>query len=494
MNGINAEKIFSANFGYTYDDIILLPGFIKHAVNEISLSTKLTNNITLHTPIISSPMDTVTESNMAINIALQGGLGIIHCNNSIDTQVKQVKQVKKYNNGFITDPIVLSEKHTVENVLDIQKKYGFSGFPVTENGKIGSKLVGFISQRDYDFVDKKETFVKELMTTKLVVGKKTKDFSLKKAYDILREKKVNRLPIINEKGELVSLISRKDQKKGRDFPNATKDPVTSQLIVGASVTTHLKDRERIDQLVEDAKVDILVIDSSQGNSLYQIETIQYIKQKYPHIDVIGGNIVTSNQAKNLIDAGVNAIRVGMGIGSICTTQNVCGVGRPQASAIYDVAKYCNERDISVIADGGISNSGHIVKALNLGASCIMLGSLLAGTDESAGDTFYQDGIKLKRYRGMGSVEAMKQNSSRRYGVQSNMYVAQGVNGSVSCKGSIHNFVPYLMQGVKHGFQNIGIENMIESHKRLYNGETKFEIRSLASQVEGNIHNLFEHKD
>ena len=494
MNGSNAEKLFSSPYGYTYDDIILLPGYIDHLIKDVNLTTKLTKNISLHTPIISSPMDTVTESEMAINIALQGGLGIIHCNNTIDTQITHVKQVKKYNNGFITDPIVLSEKQTVGNVLDIQKIYGFSGFPVTENGKIGSKLVGFVSERDYDFVAEKDTLVKEIMTTQLIVGEKTEDFSLEKAYDILRENKVNRLPIINENGELISLISRKDQKKGRDFPKATKHSQTSQLLVGASVTTHLKDRERINRLINEANVDILVVDSSQGNSIYQIETIQYIKKHFPSMEVIAGNVVTSNQAKNLIEAGADALRVGMGIGSICTTQNVCGVGRPQGSAIYDVGRYCKEKNISIIADGGISNSGHIVKALNLGASCVMLGSLLAGTDESAGDTFYENGIKLKKYRGMGSVEAMKENSSRRYGIQDNIYVAQGVNGSVSCKGSIHKFIPYLMQGVKHGFQNIGIKNMKQCHDDLYEGKTLFEIRSVSSQIEGNIHNLFDHND
>jgi IMP dehydrogenase len=498
MNGSTAKNIFSGTLGYTYDDIIILPGFINFPTTEVSLRSQVTKNIQLNLPIISSPMDTVTESNMAISLALQGGMGIIHCNNSIETQVNEVKKVKKYNNGFIMNPIVLSENHTVQEVLDIQKQHGFSGFPVTENGKIGSKLVGFLSERDYDFIEDKTISVKKLMTTKLITGKESKEnkLTLEKAYEILKKTKVNRLPIVNENNELISLISRKDQKKEQQFPLVSKNKATNQLLVGASVTTHIKDRERIDKLIEEANVDVIIIDASQGNSQYQIDTLKYIKNKYSHIDVIGGNIVTSDQAIQLINHGVDALRVGMGIGSICTTQNVCGVGRPQASAIYDVANYCREKNIPIIADGGISNSGHIVKALHLGASSIMLGSLLAGTDESAGDTIYQDGIKLKKYRGMGSSEAMKKNSSRRYGVENkkNIHVAQGVTGSVSCKGSIHDFLPYLIQGVKHGFQNIGYKTIKKSQEMMYEGNIKFQIRSFASQLEGNVHHLFEYKD
>jgi IMP dehydrogenase len=495
MNGVSASSLFDKIYGFTYDDIIVLPGFICNPVSEVSLKSQFTKNISLHTPIVSSPMDTVTEADMAINIALEGGIGIIHSNNTIDEQIEQVKKVKKYNNGFITNPIVLSEQQTVEEIQDIQEKHGFSGFPVTENGRIGSKLVGFVSQRDFDFIQNETTMrVKDIMTKELIVGTETDDFSLDQAYEILKKNKVSRLPIIDKDGNLVSLISRKDQKNKRNFPLATKHPDTKQLLVGAAVSTHPKDKERINRLVTEANVDVIAIDSSQGNSIYQIDTIKYIKLHYPNVDVVAGNVVTSNQANNLVAAGADAIRVGMGIGSICTTQNVCGVGRPQASAIYDVGKYCAEKGIPIIADGGISNSGHIVKALALGASTVMLGSLLAGTEESCGSTFYENGRKLKKYRGMGSVEAMQSNSSRRYNIQKNIYVAQGVTGSVSCKGSIHTFIPYLLQGVKHGFQNIGVYTMTEVHKSMYNDVIRFEIRSISSQAEGNVHHLFEDRD
>jgi IMP dehydrogenase len=494
MNGTEAKEIFSEKYGFTYDDIIILPGYISFSINDISLKTFLTNKITLNTPIISSPMDTVTEADMAINIALQGGLGIIHCNNSIETQVEEVKKVKKYNNGFITNPIVLSKTQTIQDVLDIQKQYGFSGFPITENGKIGSKLVGFISERDYDFIEDKHILVENIMTKELIVGTQTATFSLSEAYEILKTNKVSRLPIIDKEGNLITLISRKDQKKGRDYPLATKDSTTNQLIVGAAITTHPRDELRFEKLIEEGNVDLLVIDASQGNSIYQIATIKKIKHKYPNIDIMAGNVVTSNQAINLIKAGADVIRVGMGIGSICTTQNICGVGRSQASAIYDVTQVCKQFNIPTIADGGISNSGHIVKALNLGASAVMLGSLLAGTDESSGETIYKDGIKLKKYRGMGSVEAMKKNSARRYGIKNNIYVPQGVVGSVSYKGSIHDYIPYLLQGVKHGFQNIGIKNIETAHDLTCRGITKYQIRSVSSQIEGNIHHLYDYKD
>jgi IMP dehydrogenase len=492
MNGAFAKDIFSNHYGFTYDDLIILPGYISFSIDDVSLKTELTNKIKLHTPIISSPMDTVTESEMAINLALQGGLGIIHCNNSIESQVEEVKKVKKYNNGFIMSPIVLSKTQTIQDVLDIQHEYGFSGFPVTENGKIGSKLVGFVSERDYDFIEDKCISVEQIMTKELIVGTQTSSFSLSEAYNILKQNKVSRLPIIDEEGNLISLISRKDQKKGRDYPFSTKDPITNQLLVGAAITTHPRDQPRIKQLIEEANVDLIAIDASQGNSIYQIETIQKIKQEYPCMDIMAGNVVTSDQAKNLIEAGADIIRVGMGIGSICTTQNICGVGRPQASAIYDVYQECKKLNIPIIADGGISNSGHIVKALNLGASAVMLGSLLAGTDESAGETVYKDGIKLKKYRGMGSVEAMKNNSARRYNVKNSIYIPQGVVGSVSSKGSLNDFIPYLIQGVKHGFQNIGIKNIIHAHQ--HTNITKYQIRSVSAQLEGNIHNLFDYKE
>ena len=492
MDGFSANKIFESINGYTYDDLILHPGYIDFSIDKISLKTKLTKNITLNTPIISSPMDTVTESKMAISLALQGGIGIIHSNNTIEEQVKQVKTVKKYNNNFILDPVIVSENNTLGDLLKIQKECNFSGFPVTTDGKLDSKLVGFVSKRDFDFIENEDILVSKIMTKDLVYAKD--GCSLEEAYEILKKNKVNQLPIIDENDKLVSLISRKDLHRNETYPLASKNTKTNQLLVGATVTTHKSDTERVDKLV-DGKVDVIVIDSSQGNSLYQIEMLKYIKNTYPKIDVICGNVVTKEQAMNLIKNGCDALRVGMGIGSICTTQTVCGVGRPQASAVYNVAKYCSKYGVPIIADGGISNSGHIVKALSLGASTVILGSLLAGVDESPGECIYKDGMKLKKYRGMGSLDAMKKNSSRRRYLSDNklVRVAQGVTGSVSSKGSITEFIPHLLQGVKHGFQNIGSKTIGDVHKALYEENLRFEVRSFSAQMEGNIHHLYNYE-
>ena len=489
MDGCSANTIFKSKHGYTYDDLILLPRYIDFPNSDITLKTQLTKNIRLNIPIVSSPMDTVTESKMAINLALEGGIGIIHCNNTVDEQLKEVLTVKKFNNGFILNPVVAAKNNTISEIEQIREDCGFSGFPVTETGKIDSKLVGFISDRDIDFIKNKEDIIENVMTTELVTAKE--GCSLSEAYDILKKNKVSRLPIINDNGDLVSLISRKDLRINKDYPLASKHETTNQLLVGAAITTHTKDKQRAEVLINKGKVDVIVVDSSQGNSTFQIDMVKHLKETYPHVDVIGGNVVTADQAVNLIEAGVDSLRVGMGIGSICTTQNMCGVGRAQGSAVYNVADCASDNEVPIIADGGVSNSGHIVKALSLGASCVMLGSLLAGTDESAGEFVYKDGAKLKKYRGMGSLDAMKKNSSRRYlyDKKAQISVAQGVSGTVSSKGSVHTFIPHLMQGVKHGLQNVGVKTIDDLHEELYGRKLRFELRTVASQMEGNVHHL-----
>lgn len=489
-NGHSAAELFErAPYALTYNDIILMPGYIDFAPAEVDLSTRLTRSISLRRPLVSSPMDTVTEHRMAISLALQGGIGIIHYNCTIEEQVAQVRKVRRFENGFILDPLVLSPEHTIADIHRIKQQHGFSGIPITEDGTLKTKLVGMVTNRDVDFETDRSRKLSEVMTRDLVTAKK--GITLVEANELLRHSKKGKLPVVDGQGRLVALTSRRDLRKNRDFPDATKDE-SKNLMVGAAISTKDEDRARMAALAE-AGVSVVVIDSAQGDNIYQHDMIKWIKKHHPQVQVIGGNIVTAEQADNLIKAGADALRIGMGPGSICTTQEIMAVGRSQGTAVYYAARAAKKHGVPVIADGGISVIGQIMKALALGASSVMCGSLFAGTEESPGDYVYRDGVRLKVYRGMASLDAMKAGGNKRYFTENkDIKVAQGVSGYVQDRGNIVDLVSYLSQGLRLAFQDAGVRSVAALHEASENGKLRFELRSPSAQREGGVHDLYSY--
>jgi IMP dehydrogenase len=486
-DGFAAEEIFDSCTGYTYDDLVVLPGHVSFQAEKVDLTTQLTRNLRIHLPYASSPMDTVTESEMAIQMALMGGIGFIHCNNTPEEQAKEVLRVKRHQNGFLMDPFVLSPEDQIARVDELKHLTGFSTCPITSTGKIGGKLLGIVTSRDVDFLKDRTAKLSHVMTTDLIVG--TEPITLRDAQAKLEKCKKGKLPIVNDSRELVAMTTRRDLKKTKEFKLASMDP-NKQLLCGASISTAKGSEVRAQQLIE-AGVDVLVIDSSQGWSSYQLDLIKRLKIAHPHVDLVCGNVVTPRQAKPLLEAGADAIRVGMGSGSICTTQEVCAVGRPQGSAVFHVSNFCTKTNgIPVIADGGIQNSGHIVKALNLGASVCMMGSVLAGTNETPGDYFFHDGVRMKTYRGMGSLEAMQKRSASRYfGEKAAVKVAQGVSGAVVDKGSARDLLAHLSAGVQKGMQDAGHADIAAVHSGLYDKSTRFELRTSSAITEGGLNDI-----
>mmetsp|Transcript_23566 Transcript_23566/g.37537 ORF Transcript_23566/g.37537 Transcript_23566/m.37537 type:complete len:518 (-) Transcript_23566:45-1598(-) len=499
MDGVSADELFSKTAhgrGFTFDDLILLPGSIDFGVGDVSLDVNLTKKIKLKLPIASSPMDTVTEHQMAIAMALHGGIGFIHRSNTIAEQAEEVRLVKRYKSGFIMEPFCLSPNNTIADVDKMTEEKGFTAVPITQDGQQHSKLVGMVTSRDVDFMEDRTKILSDIMTKRSDLVTLDEGCTLESANRMVRESKKGRIPVVDASDNLISLVSRKDLLKNRDFPNASKDPVTEQLLVGASVSTgnELEAKERLAALVK-AGVDVVAFESRQPDSSNELELIKFAKQTYPNLQVIGGNVVTISQLDQLIDAGVDAIRVGMGVASVATGQLVKAVGRPQMSAVFYTSRHAAAKGIPVIADGGIANSGCAIKALALGASCVMMGSLLAGTEESPGQYYFQDGLRLKKYRGNNSRDALRTEMgdgsqlSSHHQSSGSPLVSTGVSGAVVDKGSVSRFLPYVAQSIRHGLQDMGSRSVGLTHEALRSGKLRFECRSASAQREGGVHDL-----
>ncbi len=438
----------------TFDDVLLIPSYSEILPNQVSLKSRLTDKITLNAPIVSAAMDTVTEADLAIALARVGGLGFIHKNMSIAEQAAQVNRVKRSENGMISDPVTLSKDHTLGQAKDLMSKYKISGLPVVDADDI---LIGIITNRDVKYQENLDIKVAEIMTSENLITS-DKDTNLEKAKEILLKNRVEKLPIVDQKNKLVGLITIKDIDNQMEYPNANKDE-NGRLIVGAGVGVGEDTMDRVKALVA-AGVDIVAIDSAHGHSKGVLDKIAEIRKAYPTLDIVGGNIVTAEAAKDLIKAGANVLKVGVGPGSICTTRVVAGVGVPQLSAIYNVYEYAKKKNVAVIADGGIKLSGDIVKAIASGASAVMLGSLLAGTEEAPGEEIIFQGRTFKSYQGMGSLSAMKRGGKERYfQSEAKKFVPEGIEGRVPYKGKLEDVIFQLTGGLRAGMGYCGAKDI-----------------------------------
>lgn len=441
----------------TYDDVLLVPAYSEILPRETNTSSKLTRNIRLNVPLVSAAMDTVTEAELAIAIALEGGLGFIHKNMKIELQAEQVRKVKRSQSGLILDPVTLGLNATVQDAENIMRDYRIGGIPVVDESK---KLVGIITNRDLRFQQDMNAPVEKIMTKEnLIVA--PEGITLEKAEGILKKYKIEKLPIVDKKGRLKGLITFKDIQKKKTKPTACQDEF-GRLRVGAAVGVTPDILDRIDAL-KTAGVDVISIDTAHGHSMYVMDAAKRVKRKYPELDLIVGNIASGEAAKALVKAGADAVKVGVGPGSICTTRVVAGIGMPQLSAVYEAAKALKGSDVAIIADGGIRFSGDIVKAIAAGADSIMIGSLLAGTEEAPGEMIIYEGRKFKSYRGMGSIEAMEDGSKDRYfqdvEVDVKKLVPEGISGRVPYKGLVSEVIYQLVGGLKAGMGYCGAKNI-----------------------------------
>lgn len=448
--------------GLTFDDLLLIPAYSEVLPYQVNLKTRFSRNIELNVPIVSAAMDTVTEQQLAIAIAREGGIGVIHKNMPIAEQARQVHAVKRAENGMIYDPVTIKRGSTVNDALKMMEEYHIGGIPVVDDQQ---HLVGIVTNRDLRFEQNLNRPIDEVMTSENIITT-TQSTNLEQAARILQDHKIEKLPVVDSEGKLVGLVTYKDITKAKDKPNACKDAL-GRLRVAAGVGVTKDSMQRVDALVE-AGVDAIVIDTAHGHSKGVISVLRAIKEKYPDIDVVVGNIATGDAAKFLVENGADGVKVGIGPGSICTTRVIAGVGVPQISAIYDVAKALEGTGVPLIADGGIRYSGDIVKALAAGGYSVMLGGMLAGVEESPGETIIFNGRKYKAYRGMGSLEAMEKGSKDRY-FQANetdakKLVPEGIAARVPYKGSLYEVVYQMLGGLRSGMGYCGAPDIETLHK------------------------------
>lgn len=450
---MSLENLAQIKEGLTYDDVLLVPAYSEVLPRDVKLSSRFSKNIELKSPIVSAAMDTVTESNMAIAIAQQGGIGVIHKNMSIEDQAKNVRKVKRSESGMIIDPITLHQDALVKDALVIMKENSIGGIPVVDSNK---KLIGIVTNRDLRFEKNLERPVLEVMTSDNLITT-LESIELSKAEVILQENRIEKLPVVDSENNLIGLITYRDIIKVKEHPNSCKDHL-GRLRVAAAVGVTDDTIERVDSLVR-AGVDAIVIDTAHGHTKGVVLKLKSVKEKFPDLNVIVGNIATAEAAKYLVDAGADAVKVGIGPGSICTTRVIAGVGVPQLTAINDVAKALKGSGVPVIADGGIRYTGDIVKALAAGADSVMLGSMFAGVEESPGETIIYESRKFKSYRGMGSIEAMQQGSKDRYFQDAEddikKLVPEGISGRVPYKGSLSEVMYQIIGGIRAGMGYCG---------------------------------------
>jgi IMP dehydrogenase len=442
--------------GLTFDDVLLVPAKSEVLPRDVSVKTKLTETLQLNIPIISAGMDTVTEAKMAIAIAREGGLGIIHKNMSVEEQAEQVDRVKRSESGVITNPFFLTPDRQVFDAEHLMGKYRISGVPIVDEDQ---KLVGILTNRDLRFIEDYSTLIDDVMTKENLVTAPV-GTTLKEAEEILQKHKIEKLPLVDESGTLKGLITIKDIEKVIEFPNSAKDS-QGRLIVGAAVGVSADTDVRVAALVE-AGVDVIVIDTAHGHSKGVLEKVKAIREQYPDLTIIAGNVATAEATRDLIEAGANVVKVGIGPGSICTTRIVAGIGVPQITAVYDCANEARKHGVPIIADGGIKYSGDIVKALAAGGHAVMLGSLLAGVSESPGEREIFQGRQFKVYRGMGSLGAMEKGSKDRYFQENNQkLVPEGIEGRIPYKGPLHDTIHQLVGGIRAGMGYCGTKTIDE---------------------------------